>query len=154
MKHLFLITASLLGLWAGAQKKENIYSGYVKYDGAPSAGTITVSSTGFGKKGDQTLKDAEYNAFYALLFRGIPGSQYELPMIANESEKKDNSVVKSLLNGGYKSYVTEATLQDVDIKTKKEDGKKGKATTYKITINCDALRRHLETNGVIRKFGI
>ena len=130
-----------------------VYSGYVRYSNESPTGTVSLVSTGFGKNKVESSADAVTNAFYQLLFRGIPGSQYELPMVNNESDKKNDPVIKTLLNGGYSSFVMENQLQSEEEKIKKEDGVKGRMTTHKITINCDALRRYLEQNNVIRKFG-
>ena len=131
------------------------YSGQVKYESsaATTAGTVTVTSSGFGKKRVNAAADASASAIYVLLFRGIAGSQYELPMITDET-KINNSVVQEILKGGYGSFITESTLTDEVKQTRKTDGVKGVSDIYRITINCDALRRYLEKNKVIRKFGI
>jgi hypothetical protein len=144
-----LIVALLLTAYSRAQSP-----GTVIYKGAPGAGTISVSATGLGNNKELSIKDGISNAFYALLFRGIPGSQYELPMVPDENEKKNNRVVKDLLDGGYSTFLVAATLTDDGKKKKKRDGMKGIMTSNFITINCDALRRYLEQNNVIRKFGI
>ena len=130
------------------------YNGYVKYYARPAMGTVTLECSGFGKTLPSSSADASAAAFYTLLFRGVPGSSYELPMIADENGKKNDPVVTDLLNGGYNSFITENTLQSQSMTTKKADGAKGIMTVQHITINCDALRTYLEKNGVIRKFGV
>ncbi len=153
---LFLFTCLIIGSLGFSQnKKADVYRGYVKFVGAPGPGSITVECSGFArKKNAKTAKDAYSEAFYTLLFRGIPGSQYELPMIPDESGKKNDPVVVALLDGGYMSFLTEGSSKSTESKVRKEDGVKGIMTTYTITINCDALRRYLEQNNVVRKFGI
>lgn len=130
------------------------YNGQVEFISAPQPGSITVSCTGDNRKQFRSKEDAKAAAFYALLFRGIPGSQYELPMIADENENKNNPVVVKLLKGGYSSFITDASLTNQRNTSRKTDGRKGVSATYQVTINCDALRKYLEQNGVIRKFGI
>jgi hypothetical protein len=125
----------------------------VKYDSAPVTGAVIVTSFGFGKNRSISMADASAAAVNALLFVGIPGSQYELPMVPDEA-KRNNPAVKDLFNGNYSQYITESLLLSEEKLTKKIDGVKGKSAQYKITINCDALRRYLEKNGVIRKFGL
>lgn len=153
---LFLGVCLLMACHGYAQNRNaEMYQGYVKYDEPSAPGTVTVLCSGFArKKSAESAKDAFDAAFYALLFRGIPGSQYELPMIPNEMEKKDDPVIKALLDKDYMSFVIKSSLQGEEKKVRKEDGVKGIMTTHKITINCDALRRYLEQNNVIRKFGI
>ena len=127
--------------------------GYVKYSGSPNPGVIVVVSNGFGKDIRKSNANAFAGAFYALLFRGIPGSAYELPMVPNETQMKANSVITALLDGGYNAFVMEDNMRDEIKTTKKKDGANGISTTHLITINCDALRRYLEERSVIRKFG-
>jgi len=147
---LFLASAAI----AFAQRDlPGEYNGQVKYESTPGLGLITVTCSGFGKKKQQSLKEAAAGAFYNLLFRGIPGSQQDLPMIPDENTGRNNRYVKDLLDGGYSAFVVENTLLREEPRKKKKDGAKGVLTTHTMTINCDALRRYLEQNNVIRKFG-
>jgi hypothetical protein len=125
----------------------------VKYFDAPETGSVTVTSFGFGKNRSISSADACAAAINTLLFVGVPGSQYELPMVTDEA-KRNNPVVKNLFNGGYSQFITQSDFLSEETLSKKIDGVKGKSAQYKLTINCDALRRYLEKNGVIRKFGI
>ena len=150
----FLIAACFISAAVSAQDMEGQYNGEVVFKGTPNVGTITITTTGLARNKELSIKNGIRNGFYALLFRGIPGSQYELPMIPNEAEGKNNPVVKSLLDGGYNSFLIDTKTVDHDVKKKRADGMKGMMTENTITINCDALRRYLEQNKVIRKFGI
>lgn len=152
----FMVFMLAMAINQGYARQPNtaLYSGYVKYEPGAAPGMITVISTGFGKKKTGSIKDSFKEAFRALLFRGIPGSQYELPMIPDEHAQKDHPALKALFEEGYMSFVSENILQSEEKKAQRKDGIKGIMTTQKITINCEALRRHLEQNNVIRKFGI
>jgi len=132
---LLLLTTT--GFLVSAQSSKE-YSGYVKYEGASAEGTVTVVSTGFGKNRVVSSEDALKQAFNTLLFQGIAGSQYELPMVG--PEKKKDPAIRDLLEKEYRSFVIENNLQQEDKKTR--------------TINCEALKRYLENKGVVRKFGI
>ena len=152
---VFLICLALCTAFcmnALGQKKE-ILDGQVQFESSNSVGTITITSSGFGKKKPMAAANAAASAIYVLLFRGMPGSQYELPMIGDENKVND-PVVQNLLDGGYSSFITENSLISEQKQTRKTDGAKGYYDLYRMTINCDALRRHLEQNKVIRKFGI
>ncbi len=138
---------------AGYSQSDN-YSGNVKYAAAGTPGTVTVTSTGIGKTRVKSENNATASALYVLLFRGIVGSQYELPMIPKENEKKNHPAVKSLLNNGYSTFITESSFISEESQKVKKKGVKGKMASYRITINCDAVRKYLEQNDVIRKFGI
>ena len=129
------------------------FSGLVKYIEAPQKGTVTVESTGFGAKRADSDLNAAATAIYTLLFRGLPGSIYDLPMIPDETAKKDDPVIKDLLKGGYGSFVTADVLQHSETRKKKADGGKGILTIHYITFNYEALRRYLEEHAVIKRFG-
>jgi hypothetical protein len=148
------LSVLLAGAAYGQKMVPGEYNGTVRYESTPVAGTLSLIATGFGKNTLKSSADAVTGAFYMLLFKGIPGSPYELPMIPDENEKRNDPAVRALLNGGYSSFLSEDLLQNEEVKVKKTDGLKGKMTTHKVTINCDALRRYLEQNNVIRKFGI
>jgi hypothetical protein len=129
-------------------------NGQVVFESAPSTGSITVTATGFAKNKAESIDNAGAGAMYTLLFRGIAGSPNTLPMVPNGNEKNNDPTVVSLLNGGYTAFFTQNVLIAEVAKKRKQDGVKGRQTTSRITINTEALRRHLEQNGVIRKFGI
>jgi hypothetical protein len=151
---LYLICSLLPALVLSNRLSAQEYGGNVRYSGSPNPGVVMVLSEGFGKNVKESNADALAGAVYALLFKGLPGSAYELPMVPHEGEKKNDPTVVALLTGGYSAFVIEDQSQGKSKMTKKADGVKGIATFHQITINCDALRRHLEEKGVIRKFGI
>lgn len=149
------VTILLLFIATGFQvtaQNSKEYSGYVKYAGTSGVGTVTVESTGFGKNRAISSADALKQAFTTLLFQGIAGSQYELPVVG--LDKKNDVVIRDLLEKEYRSFVIENNFEREEKKIKKIDGAKGKMTVHRITINCDALKRYLEHKGTIRKFGI
>ncbi len=153
----YLVILFAIIAWPGivlAQKTSKEFSRYVKFESSPGPGMITVVSTGFAKKKPESSADAVQNAFHALLYVGIPGSQYELPFLSGESASPDNAIIKELSMKGYSDFITGNKLIAEENATKKDEGVKGKMTTHRITINCDGLRRYLEEKGLIRKFGI
>jgi hypothetical protein len=129
-------------------------NGQIVFESAENTGSITVKATGFAKTKAESVNNASAGAMYTLLFRGITGSPNSLPMVPDENGKKNDPAVLSLLNEGFAAYITKSLLISEVVKKRKQDGIKGKQTTSRLTINTDALRRYLEQNGVIRKFGI
>jgi len=152
-KTIYLTVAILIIYCCMPVLSQAQYNGPVKYTGSSEKGTITVESTGFGEKKPESDANAVATALYILLFRGVPGSAYDLPMIPDEKEKKDHAVVKALLQGGYGTFIISDVLRYTEKRKKKADGAKGILTIHTITFNCEALRRYLEENAVIRKFG-
>jgi hypothetical protein len=114
-------------------------------------GTITLKSTGYGKNQKQAVEDAQLNAFKVLLFKGVPGSELNLPMVENENEARsrhDEYFNKLLDQGNYKSFMMSSTESSNLIKMRGT-----KKINVDVKINYNSLRKNLEQNQVIRKFG-
>lgn len=127
-------------------------SGEVNYLASPEPGTVIVSAAGYGPSKEAAIQNAESNAFNSLLFRGIPGSQQQLPMIADEAaaRKVHSTYLDKLLGGGYKAFMLLSTPQSAFAAA--HNGRKN--ITQQVKINVDALRRDMEQHGVVRKFGL
>src|SRR6478609_3978485 len=69
-------------------------------------GTVVVEATGIGTKKYESIEIAARSAFFAILFRGIPGSKYKSPMIAKEDEFKNHPVILEILKDGYTSFLS------------------------------------------------
>jgi hypothetical protein len=149
---LVVVVLTILCIWGCSPKSMPIYSSYTRYVGANETGTVILTSNGFGKTRLQSSANAVYNALHTLLFTGVPGSAYELPMVP--SAKKDHPAIKTLLQEDSPAFVLDTDFQNEADQVRQPDGMKGKVTTCRITINCRALRRYLEEQGVIKEFGI
>jgi hypothetical protein len=130
-----------------------INTGEVNYLAPSEKGTILVSAAGYGTSKPDAIGNAESNAFNNLIFRGIPGSQHQLPMVQNEGEvrKQHSTYFSNLLDsGGYKTFMMTSEEQSGFVAARKNQ----KNILIKVKINVDALRRDMEQQGVIRKFGL
>jgi hypothetical protein len=116
-------------------------------------GTIAMRAIGIGVNNEDAINDAEKNVFDVLLFRGLPKSEQKVPLIGtNEAEEKNKHkdyFNKFYSEKRYKTFVM-SSIPTNDI-TKQKGGKKSIATDIKI--NLVALRKDLEQNNIIRKFG-
>lgn len=127
-------------------------TGEVNYLGSPENGTIEVNAAGYGRTKKEAISNSERNAFYNLLFKGIPGSQYALPMVTDaENVKKQHPkyFTQLLDEGGYKRFMMRSDLQTgfAPIQRGSENA------VNRIKIDVTGLRRDLESNQIIRKFG-
>lgn len=114
-------------------------------------GTLWVNASGYGKDEPAAIHDAEKAAFSHLLFQGIPGTQWNLPMVPNESvSKRDNAAFYTgFFDGkGYRDFVMSSTPGPLN-----KVGGADRLDT-RIKVNVQALRMHLEKNNIIRKFGL
>ncbi len=150
-KSFFYFFIVCLGVFVSQCSVKRIpISGETEYLSPSEAGTILVKSIGKGETISNALENAEVRAIENLLFRGIPGSQYQLPMIANEQEVKKNysTYFKKLLSErSYQKFVLDSKVLNSYDLIKKD-------VMISLKINVDALRRDLENNNIIRKFGI
>ena len=116
-------------------------------------GTITMRAIGIGANQEDAIIDAEKNAFNVIFFRGLPESEQKIALIGtNETEEKEKN--KDYFNAFYKDkrYKTfiMSSIPGSDL-IKHKGGKKSIAVDVKI--NLVALRKDLEQNNIIRKFG-
>lgn len=117
-------------------------------------GTITMRAIGTGKGMKQAIADAEKNAIQVILFRGLPESQQNLPMIPlNEYQavQKYPEYFRLLYDKyRYRTFIMASVPTLGSIKSTK----KLKSIAVDLKINIYALRRDLEQNGIINKFGL
>lgn len=128
-------------------------SGEVNFLYKEAQGTIAVKSTGYGSSRTEAVSDAQINAFKVLLFKGVPGTELNIPLIENENDAKSihsDYFKKFFEQGNYKKFMMSSTessnLININIKGTKE-------ISVDVKINYNSLRKDLEQNQVIRKFG-
>lgn len=120
---------------------------------AEQDGTVTIRSTGSGSNKSEAVSAAELHAIEQLLFRGIPGSQQAVPLVSideSEAKSRHKDYFDVLLEAGrHKSFI----LTSVPVSDFVRHNRTKRNITVDVHINLPALRRDLEKQGVIRKFG-
>lgn len=111
---------------------------------------VTVTSLHHGGSGEQAQIFAERNALENLLFRGVPGC-YDVPIVPDEqiSLRTHSAFYDWLITGReYERYITNRTAVQAS--------NSGQHVTVNMTLTFDvpALRKEMEKQGVIKKFGI
>ena len=127
------------------------YSGEVSFISKEEQGTILVKSTGYGKNRNDAILDAQKNAFQILLFKGLPGTELNVPLVENENNarSKNPEYFKKLLDEcSYKAFMMSSTESSNLIKIRG-----AKKITMDLKVNYNSFRKDLEQNQVIRKFG-
>lgn len=150
MKQTLYIIIAILGLYSCSPKMQT-YSGEVNFLYKEAQGTIAVKSTGYGKNQTEAVADAQINAFKILLFKGLPGTELNVPLIDNENDAKtkhSDYFKKFFEQGIYKTFMMSSTESSNLIKMKGT-----KKITVDVKINYNSLRKDLEQNQLIRKFG-
>jgi hypothetical protein len=114
-------------------------------------GVFVLTSNGYHKKASEAIIEAEKNAFNVILFRGLPGTDLAVPLIANENDARSKSkeyFERFFEKGGYRNFIMS---KGESSSSKKVKG--GFQSSVTIQVNVTALRQDLEQNAVIRKFG-
>jgi hypothetical protein len=140
----------ILGLHSCSPKLQP-YSAEVNFLYKEAQGTIAVKSTGYGKNQTEAVADAQINAFKVLLFKGLPGTELNVPLIENENDTKSKHseyFKKFFEQGHYKTFMMSSTESSNLIKMKGTN-----KITVDVKINYNSLRKDLEQNQLIRKFG-
>lgn len=114
-------------------------------------GTIVVKSIGYGKNQTDAVTDAEKNAFNVILFKGLPGTELNIPLIENESEAKSKHVkyFRDFFDYAYYKSFTMSSTESCSLIKLKGNQK----ISVDIKINFNSLRKDLEQNQLIRRFG-
>jgi hypothetical protein len=149
--HGCLLVISFYYLVIGCSQKIQPYSPEVNFLYKETQGTIAVKSTGYGKNRTEAVVDAQKNALRTIMFYGIPGTELNIPLIENVNEaksKKSKYLNDFFENDNYANFIM-SFVESSDL-TKVKGGKK---ITVDVKINFSALRKDLEQNQVIRKFG-
>ncbi len=150
----FLTLFFLLSLAACSPKITSTPS--VNFVSRDTQGLVTLTATGYGASQLDRERSAQKTAFETLLFKGLPdasSSAVRLPMIENETEsrKSHSAFFKKFFDeNGMQSHVQAMTATGGTAKL--ASGQK-LAQSFSMKINYDALRRQLEQEGVVRKFG-
>lgn len=146
---IFFVLTFTLGLHSCSPKFP--YSGEVNFLYKDAQGTIGLKSTGYGRNQFEAVRDAEINSFKIIFFRGVPGTELNIPLIENESEatsKNKKYFDDFFVNGRYKTFLMSSTESSNLIKVQGT-----KEISINVKINYNSLRKDLEQNQLIRKFG-
>lgn len=113
--------------------------------------TITLESESTASSFETSKEYAVRNAFENLLFKGVPDSNQERPLVSNESSFMSDH--KTLYNNlikakEYQLFILQSDVVDT-YKTNTTH-----VTKVKLHVDLKAFKTYLEKNGAIRKFGI
>ncbi len=114
-------------------------------------GVIHLVSEASAESLDKAVSFAERNAVENLLFKGIPNSNQEKPMVPNEIEALQShpEYFKSLIkNGRFQRFVMKSEVLS------NSNENRIYYIKQKISIDLNALRSDLEQNKIVRKFGL
>ena len=119
----------------------------VTYEGENN-GVLMLSVSEFNVKKNVAVDNAINDAFYQILFRGIPGSrEYQRPLLGTDENVMKNNAeyFDNMINGGrIYTFVNYSALSYY----------KRKEAVVKVSLNVQALQADLEKNNLYRRFGL
>jgi len=147
----FIILLGLCLVSCGSNQHASFDSAKVRYVANDRRESITVNSTDIGYKTEDALFNAKKLAFQNLFFRGIANSPFNTPLIGinEQAEFKEH---KGYLNSFYEERMGTFIIQSSESVSKLKGGKR--LAKIEMTINMLALRKDLEENRIIKKFGL
>lgn len=148
LKYFTLIL--LLGVFAISACKTNKFKTSAEvWTVKQSNDMLVLGARGYANNEREAILNAEKRAFETLFYQGISNSSYKLPMI--HSSERNNAFLDSFFEtGDYRNFITSSSIISPLAKNKVKNTKE---LDIELNINTFALRRHLEENGVIKKFG-
>lgn len=114
-----------------------------------SPDVICLRGTGEAPRRPDVLAAGVRSAFAALLLRGIPDSPYRAPLVT-DPDRRDR-IQRKLAGTGYRDFPADAWL------LVPPDRPRGQATysaPVRVNIDLNALRRSLEREGLLPRFGL
>lgn len=166
IRKLILLAVFTLLVSCGSTKVAYFPTSEVTYNDY-NGDILNVRVLGYGTNQQEAIEDAQIRALETLLFRGIPNSSISKPLVGyNETNlKQRNGNYFSEFYGGkrYLTFISESNFiaaenqQVIATKIKKKKTEKGMVkaivAAVDVLINVKPLRKDLEQNNVIRKFG-
>lgn len=132
--------------------RKTLVSNSVEYVSSTDA-TLSVNIVGVGKSRKEAIDDAEKKIFEIVLFRGLPDSDHKMALVGyseSEMKLKHQEYFDSFFNKGrFKSFLISSTIVSDLMKSSADK----QSITMSIKLNVSALKKDLEYNNVIRKFG-
>ncbi len=162
MNKLVRITPALLTLlffsfafsFHGVAQKEGPPTAQVNYISSPENGTMMVKVIGYGKKKEAAINQGEKTIFEVLMYRGLPGSPQTQPLIPFDKQSKvkqdHKKYLEEFFDGNYKTFIMSTNAVTELVKVPKIKYKK---ITLEVKVNYAALRKELEEQKLVRKFG-
>jgi hypothetical protein len=117
---------------------------------------LYLQASGSAPRSEAAQKAAERHAFETLLFRGVPGSPQEIPMIAERQREAAlrTAFIRELLDHqGYRRYLTSAQPRTEPRPFTDRQHRRQYQSSVTLGIQYTALRRELEAQSIIPRFG-
>lgn len=150
------ITLLLFSRCSSSRNKVEFYNYEVECMGVGNTGTQLIKAWGYGNNTDVAINQAKKNAVHAIIFKGIavgrPGCmQKPLTSEVHMSDKQKDYFKAFFMKGGrYLNFVNLSGDGSINPNDRLKVGSEYKIGVT-VSVNHHALRKELESDGIIRK---
>jgi hypothetical protein len=173
---IFLAIAMMMFACNSSIKLSNNYE--ANYVGQGKQGTTLMKIYSYGETVDEAIERAKMDAVHCLMFKGLPGSNLQKPLINDPSVEQtqnkyfldffgvDNWIDRSNTRNNRKMRYGKETAPYRSFVAISSDGSVGASDRTKlaggagykvgvvVSVQHAQLRRKLEQDGIVRKFGL
>jgi hypothetical protein len=131
--------------------QKRLYTGESMLIKPSTSGTIALSTVGYGTTKSSAYDNGIKNVFKNILLKGIPNSNQSTPLLGDNAEmvyKKKGVFFADFFENHVEEYIMSKNVSNFR-PTLKEG-----SLDIDLKINTASLRRMLENNKIIRKFGL
>ena len=153
MKSLLIIFFLLISCTFSQAQNYRDFNYEVQFLRTGLQGTELFKVFAYGRNDRQCIENAKMDAVKALLFKGIPGSGLQKPLVADLSEMNEHKdYFKSFFkdNGPYLNYVSVSNDGSINENDRFKVGNKLKIGII-VSVNKASLRNELESAGIIKR---
>jgi len=156
MKRFFLLIIIIcLPFFVFSQKsaKNQGYNYEVQFIRTGLEGTELIKIFSYCKKEKDCFEISKVNALKAILFKGIPGSGLQMPLVSEpgaEDKFKDYFTAFFKEGGKYLNFVSISNDGSIDFKDRMKVGNQLKIGVI-VSVQKANLRRELEAAGIVKK---
>lgn len=153
-RYILTLLFLMLTLITYAQKKTTDYMSYnieVQFVRTGLDGTILFKVFSYGKNFNKVLENAKADAVKAVLFKGIPGSDLQKPMVTDyQLSNTQNEFFDDFFDSKkYLQYVSISSDGSIDGEDRIKVGRQYKIGMV-VSVQKASLRKMLEDAGIIR----
>jgi len=130
--------------------KSTYPSAEVSYIDSVGKDILIIEAKGYGKNQRVAMNDAEKRAFETLFFKGIPNSSYRFGMMPDKEIEKQHFLQTFFETQKHREFIVASNITSP---VSRNQQKKAKELALQVHINTLSLRKYLEHQGAVHKFG-
>lgn len=113
---------------------------------------IQVEAFGYADRREEVLTAGLKTIMKAIIETGLPDSPYRTPLVPDPADRDEHHVaLAALVNERYDRFVTQADLITTISRARRDQPF---SATVRAAVNVDGLKRYLQKQGILSRYGI